>query len=47
MTTERKAELYDEMLGYLCELIPYGEDLVGTLLNLGFTEKELEEEGIE
>lgn len=41
----RKEELYDAMLGYLVELINKN-DLVATLLNLGFTKSELEKEGI-
>ena len=41
----RKEVLYDAMLGYLVELINKN-DLVATLLNLGFTKSELEKEGI-
>ena len=41
----RKEELYDAMLGYLVELINKN-DLVATLLNLGFTKSELGKEGI-
>ena len=41
MKDERKIELYNEMLGYLVELIDDGSELVHVLLNLGFTKDEL------
>ena len=46
MTTERKAKLYDELLGYLVELINDDEELTNTLMKLGFTEEELKEEDL-
>ena len=44
MTNERKVELYNELLGYLCELVSGDEELAETLMNIGFTEDELKEE---
>ena len=44
MTNERKIELYNELLGYICELIGDDEELAKTLMNIGFTDEELKEE---
>lgn len=44
MTNERKIELYNELLGYICELISNDEELAETLMNIGFTNEELKEE---
>lgn len=44
MTKERKVELYNELLGYMCELINNDKELAKTLMNIGFTEEELQEE---
>lgn len=41
MNKERKAELFDEMLGYLSELISDKEELKSTLKNIGFSEDEI------
>ena len=41
---KRKAELFDEMLGYLVELISDKDDLTRTLKNIGFTEAEIKSE---
>ena len=37
----RKSILYDNMLGYLVELIGDSEELVHTLKNIGFTDEEI------
>lgn len=44
MTDERKVELYNELLGYMCELIGNDEELANALMNIGFTKEELKEE---
>ena len=46
MTAERKAELFDEMLGYLVNLVGDEEELQRVLMGLGFTEEELEYENL-
>lgn len=46
MTNERKVELYNELLGYICILISDEKELIRTLIRLGFTEEELMEEGL-
>lgn len=44
MNNKRKVELYDELLGYICELISDKEELTRVLLNLGFTREEIKSE---
>ena len=44
---KKKAELYNELLGYLVELIGDKEELQNVLLNLGFTMEEICYEGLE
>ena len=47
MPIKRKAELYDELLGYLVELIGDKEELQNVLLHLGFTMEEIRYECLE
>lgn len=44
MTNARKTELYYNMLDHISELVS-GNDLVDTLRAIGFTDKEIAEEG--
>lgn len=41
MEKERKINLYNELLGYLVNLIGDDEELVHVLRNLGFTDDEI------
>lgn len=47
MPMKRKAELYNELLGYLVELISDEEELQNALLSLGFTMEEIRYECLE
>lgn len=47
MTERRKADLYDDMLGYITELISDSEELVKVLKSIGFSDKEIAYEGLE
>lgn len=47
MPMKRKAELYNELLGYLVELIHDEEELQNALLGLGFTMDEIRYECLE
>ena len=44
MTNERKAELFDNMLNHISELVS-GADLIDTLHCIGFADEEIKEEG--
>ena len=46
MTVERKAKLFDSLLGYLVELIHNEDEAESTLRSLGMTEDELSEEDL-
>lgn len=41
MTNERKAELYDELVNYVSEVVNDDEELIRVLLHLGFTKEEI------
>ncbi len=44
ISIERKAELYDNLLGYLVELIGDDDELKSVLKRLGFTSREIKAE---
>lgn len=46
ISESRKAELYDNLLGYLVELIHDDDELVHVLKNMGFSDEELKYEGL-
>lgn len=47
MTERRKADLYDDMLGYITGLISDSEELVKVFKSIGFSDKEIAYEGLE
>ena len=46
ISESRKAELYNEMLGYLVELIHDEAELVHVLKHMGFSDEEIEYEDL-
>ena len=44
MTNERKAELHENLIDYLCEHVDDEEELIGTHLKIGFTADEVNDE---
>ena len=45
MTNQRKAELFDKAMDYICSTLAYDDEIeyIETLETIGFTEKEIKE----
>lgn len=47
ISEQRKADLYDGLLGYLSEMISDKDELVSVLKNIGFSNQEITFEGLD